>query len=434
MTRPALHLPHLLRVIALNRFFRGILQGFMLARFLTDVHRLGWSLVAAGSLLSISLLIDFVLTLLIGHQADRRSPTTLLMAGEVFSLGAGLLFLLFPDPFILGLTILSAGTGQRSNGSPGPWAPAEQAILSRQKSQGKPFRIFSLNASWGLLGMAAGALTGATRFWQEAAQPLDALRFAMSCLVVTSLVNLVLLACLRSPNLSPRSPDRKESRLLSFTEKTNLTLVVSSNLFYGLSIGLTDAMIAYWFILKFKASPDHISFLLAMSFILSGAVAWFLGQIEKKHVALFYLLLQLAGFAGLVMLPASPSIEIAGALYALRMASVRAPGGIRQALASQAVRPTRSGWAAGLHFSSLHLLQAAGPAMTGYFWEAHRTSTPLVLAAVCMAASLFLTTFLYARTVFGRDPAPRDIPGGHIHPHPVNSYETRRSEDASRRT
>jgi hypothetical protein len=424
----------LLRVISFNRFVRGILQGFMLARFLPEAHRLGWSMASAGILLSASLLIDFCLTLLIGHQSDRRSPTVLLMAGECCSSGAGLLFLLFPDPFFLGLAVLAAGAGQRSNGSPGPWAPAEQALLSRYGSRKNPFSVFSHNTSWGLWGMGAGATFGATHLWQATSHPLDTFRFAMSGLVTTSLLNLAALLYhgQEATALMP-PPVQGETGFLSKREKTNLTAMVFSTLFYGLSIGLSDAMIAYWFVLKFKATPDHISFLLALSFLLSGVVAWFLGQVKKKRVAPVYVLLQMAGLAGLAFLPSSASIEAAGAFYTLRMTSVRAPGGIRQALATQLVRPGRLGWAAGLHFSSLHLLQVAGPALTGYCWEKHRTGTPLVLAVACMAVSFLFTLFLYARTVLERTPSTEGIPDVQNHPHRVTSFETRRSEDASQR-
>lgn len=422
-------------ILAFNRFLRGILQGFMLARFLPDAHRLGWSMAFAGILLSASLLSDFCLTLLIGQQSDRRSPTILLMAGEGCSLGAGLLFLLFPDPFLLGLAVLMAGAGQRSNGSPGPWAPAEQALLSRYGSRKNPFSVFCHNTSWGLWGMGVGAGVGAIPLWQETLYPLDTFRFAMSGLVATSLLNLAVLSSHSRENPSPKPvPVQGETGFLSIREKTNLTAVVFSNLFYGLSIGLADAMIAYWFVLKFKATPDHISFLLTLSFLLSGVVAWFLGKVQKKRVAPVYGLLQMAGLAGMAFLPSSSSIEAAGALYTLRMASVRAPGGIRQALATQSVRPELSGWAAGLHFSSLHLLQMAGPALTGYFWEKHRTGTPLVLAVACMAASFLFTLFLFIRTVLEKTPSTGDIPDVQNHPHRVTSFETRRSEDASHRS
>lgn len=424
----------LLRVISFNRFVRGILQGFMLARFLPDAHRLGWSMAFAGILLSASLLTDFCLTLLIGHQSDRRSPAVLLMAGESCSLGAGLLFLLFPDPFFLGLAILMAGAGQRSNGSPGPWAPAEQAILSRYGSRKNPFSVFSHNTSWGLWGMGAGAAFGAMHLWQAPSHPLETFRFAMSGLIATSLLNLAVLSSHRREDLpSMPAPVQGETGFLSVREKTNLTAMVFSNIFYGLSIGLADAMIAYWFVLKFKATPDHISFLLALSFLFSGVVAWFLGQVKKKRVATVYVFLQMAGLAGMAFLPSSATIVAAGSLYTLRMASVRATGGIRQALATQSVRPERSGWAAGLHFASLHLLQVAGPALTGYFWEKHRTGAPLLLAVACMAASFLFTIFLYARTVLKRTPSTGDIPGVQNHPHRVTSFETRRSEDASHR-
>ncbi len=416
------------RILAANRLFRGLLQGFMLARFLPDVHAMGWSIIAAGSLLSASLLTDFALTLLVGHRSDRLSPKRILQTGEFLSLSAGILFFVHPSPFFLALSVLFAGLGQRSNGSPGPWAPAEQTLLARNASSNESYRIFSHNTFWGLAGMAAGAFAGTLE--PVSGHPLTGLRLAMGGLVLLSFLNILLLERLSEQTVRlPVQPDGSGPERLTPRERLNLSLVVSSNLFYGLSIGLVDAMIAYWFILKFRTSPDHVSFLLAVSFLLSGGVAGVLGKVPNHLKAFSYVLLQISGLAGIALLPGTSSLVIAGILYTLRIASVRAPGGLRQALVANAVRPVRAGWSAGLHFSSLHLLQAAGPLVTGYFWESHRTGTPLVLAAACMAVSLFLTTLLYVRTL-----EQQDFPDGNARRQSAGPYETRRSEDASNRT
>ncbi|KGA94226.1 major facilitator superfamily MFS_1 [Leptospirillum ferriphilum] len=417
-------------ILSANRLFRGLLQGFMLARFLPDVHALGWSIVAAGSLLSGSLLADFALTLLVGHRSDRLPPKRLLMTGEVLSVASGTLFFLHPSPFSLAVAILLAGAGQRSNGSPGPWAPAEQTILSRTSPGGETYRIFSHNTFWGLSGMAAGAFAGMEA--PAAGHPLVVLRFAMLALIFLSLVNILLL--LRLPDrpagaFSARGLE-KSGRLTS-REHWNLSLVVSSNLFYGLSIGMADAMISYWFVLKFHGSPQQISSLLALSFLASAGLARLLGNLPDRLKAFSYVLLQLSGLIGIALLPGSTSLWSAGLLTTLRIMSVRAPGGLRQALVANSVRPARSGWSAGLHFSSLHLLQAAGPLLTGYFWESHRTGTPLVLSAAFMAVSLFLTIFLYVRT---SSPEQRECPDQITPRQTRGPYERRRSENASNGT
>ena len=418
------------RILAANRLFRGLLQGFMLARLLPDVHALRWSILAAGSLLSASLLTDFALTLLVGHRSDRLSPKRILQTGELLSFLAGSLFLLHPSPFLLGFSILLAGLGQRSNGSPGPWAPAEQAILSRTAPMGGAYRIFSHNSFWGLAGMALGAFAGMRD--PVLGHPLVVIRSAMMVLICLSLLNIVLLSILPDEPAAVHSDtDPDNTGKLTPSERWNLSLVVSSNLFYGLSIGMADAMISYWFVLKFHASPEHISFLLALSFLISAGLAGLLGNIPDRFKTFFYLLLQISGLIGISLLPGASTLWAAGVLYTLRIASVRAPGGLRQALVANSVRPVRAGWSAGLHFSSLHLLQAAGPLLTGYFWESHRTSTPLVLSAACMAVSLFLTTFLYVRTV---SPEKPESPEKNAHRQTNGPFERRRSEDASKGT
>ncbi|MHB8421534.1 MAG: MFS transporter [Leptospirales bacterium] len=385
-------------VLTVNRILRGIVQGFLLARFLPDIHDLGWSTVAAGTILSGGLLFDFLLTLFIGHHSDRSDPTGILILGEFITMATGAIFLLFPSPVPLGTATFLAGLGQRSNGSPGPYAPAEQSLLLANSHNSVRFKTFTKNTGIGLLGMAAGAFLGGQSHWARIDSPMINLKSAMIALVLTSLVNILLLrrTALRPRSASPNPIRRSPANPLTQTEKRHLALLVSGNLFAGIAIGLTDPTIAYWFLLRFHTTPDHVSFLLSLSYLVSALFSFLLTfQTSATRLIRTAFIMQALALLSLVLLPITSILFFAFMLYTLRLAFVRAPGGIRQAMAGEIVHRDHAGWAASLHFSSLQGAQIAGPFLAGFFWKRHWTNAPLFLASFSTALSLILFLILY---------------------------------------
>ncbi len=395
-------------VLSVNRILRGIVQGFLLARFLPDIHNLGWSTVAAGSILSGGLLFDFLLTLAIGHRTDRSDPTSILMTGEALTLASGALFLLFPSSFLLGTATFLAGLGQRSNGSPGPYAPAEQALLIRNARTAFRFTLFSKNTAVGLFGMSAGAFLGGHSRMAGIDGPMINLKVAIVALVIISFINILLLRVpsrIRTSLPSPLPTGRRVLNPLSGPEKKHLAILVSGNLFAGIAIGLTDPTIAYWFLLRFHTSPDHVSFLLALSYLVSALFSLLLSfQTDAARLIRTAFLMQFFALLSLALLPVVPVLFFAFLLYTLRLAFVRAPGGVRQALAGEIVRQEHAGWAASLHFSSLQAAQIVGPFIAGFCWKRNWTNAPLFLATLSTALSLVLFLILY-RKALGPDRA-----------------------------
>ncbi|MHB1287232.1 MAG: MFS transporter [Leptospirales bacterium] len=386
-------------VLTANRILRGIVQGFLLARFLPDIHDLGWSTVAAGAILSGGLLFDFLLTLAIGHRSDRSDPTSILVIGETLTMASGALFLLSPSPLFLGAATFLAGLGQRSNGSPGPYAPAEQTLLLQNAPTTFRFALFSKNTAMGLLGMSLGAFLGGSSRVTGIDSPMINLKAAIIALVIISITNVILLRIssrYRTASPSPETNGRKAPRPLSGMEKKHLALMISGNLFGGIAIGLTDPTIAYWFLLRFHTSPDHVSFLLSLSYLVSALFSLLLTfQTDASRLIRTAFAMQFLALVSLAILTVTSTLFFAFMLYTLRLAFVRAPGGVRQALSGEIVRQEHSGWAASLHLSSLQAAQIAGPFIAGFFWKRHWTNAPLVLATLSTAISLSLFLILY---------------------------------------
>jgi len=394
----------LISILSANRFLRGIAQGFLIVWFLPDLHRLGWSPVYAGMALSGGLLFDFLLTLAIGRVADRRKGIPILLSGELLTMTPCLLFLWHPHPFLLWTAAALSGLGQRSNGSPGPFTPAEQTTLLGTIEIKQLFQTVSNNLSAGLLGMAIGALSGSVIPHGRDLLPAENLRGLLLLIVASSILNMALLlkaTRLEKTGRSERSAEAGHFFLLS-EEKKNLLLLGTSNAFFGLSMGMTDPSISYWFMLRFHMGPQTISLVLGISFFAAALFSALLARNQlHSHLLRATVLLQLLAVISLFLMPIPSSFEWACILFTLRFACLRGPGGIRQALAGTLVRPQHAGWAQSIHLSSLGVAAVFGPALAGLFWKKGMINTPLFLGAAFGLLSLILFLFLYRKSATG---------------------------------
>lgn len=391
MTPPERSLPALLSAC---RALRGVSQGYLLVTLLPDLHLLGQSSLLLGLFLSGALLVDFFLTAVLGLLADRLPPGRILLAGDLLGVLSPIPYLIHPGPVFLAIALLLSGAGQRSNGSPGPWAPPEQVLLSRHAvSPVRPFAPFGWTMGAGLLGMAAGALLA----WGHPLPPTLGVRGGLAGLSFLSLGSLLLILTLPDGANDPPVPRRgqpgpEESHTPPGSgERRRLTLLVLSNILGGLSLGLVDPVIATWFLLRFHGSLGGTALYLALAFGAAGLVALVLGRMPwTRALPATVILLQTVALAAAFLLPFAPSLIPAALLYGVRTAGTRAPGGIRQALALALLPPRRSGLAAGLHLSSLQAAQIAGPLLAGLLWQEGQTDAPLLAAGLLSAGSLSL--------------------------------------------
>ena len=377
------------------RGLRGVAQGYLAVAFLPALHTLGWSSLTLGGALSGGLLADFLLTLVVGAFADRLPPRRLLMAGELAGGLATLPFFLHPSPLTLVLALFLAGAGQRSNGSPGPWGPSEQILLARLPPSTAPFLHFGHTMALGLAGMGAGALLARGVI----VAPERALHMGMAGLLASSLACLFLVSRLPPeppPSPAPAGPTPQENEETPSSERRKLLLLVATNVTGGLAMGLVDPVIAYWFLVRFHPGTASIALALATAFGASAAVSLLLGRIRSTAtLPLAVLALMGISVAAGLTLPFAATVGAAGLLYAIRLSGMKAPGGIRQALALTLVHPRRKGRAAALHLSSLQAAQIAGPLLAGLLFGAGQTTAPLVAAGALAGISLGLFFLLY---------------------------------------
>lgn len=377
------------------RAARSLGQGATVASFSLYLQALGFSGAAIGTVLMAGLLFGALLTLVIGPLSDRMSRRSLLLGYEIAAALAALAAILAPDRAVLIVAATVAGFGRGANGAAGPFSPVEQAWLAREVSGEARRRAFSLNATLGFLGMAAGAaLIALPAVLGSGYDRLATYRALFALPLAGSLVALLLIARARAGAAAPpaassavpgkeRHVTRAENRLLR-----RLATVSAVN---GFAIGIVNPLIAYWFLRRFGQTPATIGPALAVSFVLAAAGSVLGGRLSRRFGAVRSVVwMRLIGLAVLVAIPFSATFLMAAALYGLRSAFNRGTAGARQVVAAGLTRPERRGLAASVQSLSGQVPRAAGPILGG--WLIHRGEfiAPFLLTAAMQALYLFL--------------------------------------------
>jgi MFS family permease len=377
------------------RAARSLGQGATVASFSLYLQALGFSGTAIGTVLMAGLLFGALLTLIIGPLSDRMSRRSLLLGYEIAAALAALAAIAAPDRAVLIVAATVAGFGRGGNGAAGPFSPVEQAWLAREVSGEARRRAFSINATLGFLGMAAGAaLIALPAVLGSGYDRVATYRALFALPLAGSLVALLLIARTRGgAAAAPAAPSGAPSNERHVTRAENRLLrrLAAVSAVNGAAIGIVNPLIAYWFLRRFGQTPATIGPALAVSFVLAAAGSVLGGRLSRRFGAVRSVVwMRLIGLAVLVAIPFSATFLAAAALYALRSACNRGTAGARQVVAAGLTRPERRGLAASVQSLSGQLPRAAGPILGG--WLIHRGEfiTPFLLTAAMQALYLFL--------------------------------------------
>jgi MFS family permease len=384
LTLTELH-PTTRRLLA-ARGVRSVAQGALVADLSLYLHALHWSGLQIGLTLTAGGLTAAVLSLIIGIASDVFKRKPFLIYNEAFTILCGLAPLTSASPWVLAIAVIFGGFGRGSNGSAGPFAPAEQAWLAEAAPPNNRGWIYSLNTATGFFGMALGALVAIfPAFWLHLLGPRLAYSPIFLIVVVGGCINLWLLSGANELRVAPEL--RRSVKTLKKTpahhfENRILYRLFQLNTVNGLSIGLTGTLIAYWFALRFHIGPGAIAPMMAVTFALTGITCIFAGRLTRRHGLVSSVLWSRSiGILLLVILPLMPWFWVAAVVYALRLAFSGASLGARQAQVVSLIRDERRGLAASVNAASFQVPQSVGPGIAGPMIAAGMFLTPFYIAA-----------------------------------------------------
>ena len=379
------------------RFIRSVGQGALIVGFALYLDRLGWSGGRIGLILGTGSLGGGLLGLLVGVTADRWGRRRFLLAFEAMLAGLSLLLVFTAKPAILFGATLLGGFGRGQAGAAGPFAPAEGAWLSETVRPQDRGVVYSVNAGLGFFGMALGALlAGAIPFlwrWFPGAVAYRAL-FVLSALGAVAVFALMA----ATPGGGPVAQTAPAPAAIRRRENRALGLLVLTNAFNGISMGLTMPLIAYWFALKFGVGPGELGPFFMVTYVLTGLASLATGILTRTLGLVGTVIVGRGlGVGLLAILPLLPTFGLASVAYVVRSAAGRGTIGARQALAIGLVGDDRRGLAVSLNLASMILPSTVGPVIAGYLLQGGHLALPFFLGAGLQLIYLALYAALFRR-------------------------------------
>ncbi len=374
------------------RAARSLGQGALVVDFALYLHALHWTAVAIGALYSGSLLLGGLATLLVGPASDRYGARRFLLVYEGVQAGAAVLALASSNTLLLSIAAILGAFGRGANGGAGPFAPAEQAWLSRVLPQESWGQVLPVNTAIGLVGMGLGAAIAALPAWLTPAMP-EAVGYR-------SLFVLVLLGALASQWLlfsaqEPRAPvqalQTDANTAVEPLRWRPLLAFGAINSLNGLGIGLIGPLMAYWMHLRFHAGPALIGPGMAIAFLVAAASSlWSIRLNARFGMVGAVVRLRLLGLLMLLAIPFAPNFFLAMLAYIFRSAMNQGSIGSRQALFLGIVSQRHRGLAATINSLSIQAPRAIGPVVAGLFFAAGYLTWPFYLGAGLQALYLLL--------------------------------------------
>ena len=410
--KPDLSLTRNVRLLLAARAIRSVGQGVTVASFTLYLHELGYRGTAIGTVLMAGLSFGVLMTLIVGPLSDRRGRRGLLLIYEAAAALAALAAMISTNEAVLIVAATVAGFGRGANGAAGPFAPVEQAWLARELDGAARNRAFSLNATFGFLGMAAGsALVALPAAFGHGFTDLASYRLLFAVPLGGSLAAMALLAMAREqasvPVVTTADGARNADALLTRAENRQLRRLAFTNAINGFAIGTIGPLMAYWFARRFGESAEWIGPALAASFLFAAVGSVFGGMLSARIGAVNSVVrMRVVGLAALAAVPLAPLFGEAAALYAVRAAFNQGTAGARQSVAAGLTRPERRGLAASVQTLSLQIPRAIGPVLGGWLIHAGLFATPFLIATALQALYLYLYRHFFGSTDTGTGGAP----------------------------
>jgi MFS family permease len=356
------------------------LLGVVLAVYLS---RTGFSATAIGFVLAAGLAGSAAATATTSRFGERFGRRRVLVGTALLSSlgGIGLAYVHSPSALIsLAFVCMLNGMGTDRSAA----FAVEQAVIpglvaDQRRTWTLSWYNVVLDAS-GAVGALAGALPIALQKWIGIGI-LPAYRWVFLCYTVLNLVSAFLYLFLDSQVES--QPAASHLELNRVTPQTKRIVWRISALFALDSAGggfLADALLAYWFFLRFGVNEKQLGLLFFVVRVLNAlshlGAAWLAKRIGLVHTMVFT---HLPSSLFLLFVPLAPRFEIAAVLFLLREALVEMDVPTRQSYVAALVQPHERIYAS----SITNLARTGGWAVTasvaGVLMQHVAFSAPLIL-------------------------------------------------------
>ena len=339
----------------------------------------GLSATQIGLVFTATLVEDALFTAVLASLAERLGPRRVLVVSSLLLSVGGACLALAETPALVAVVAI-LGTLSPSGQEAGPFTALEQALLPDAVPPDRRTRAFAWYSVFGFLPAALGALAaGGWRRWARGAgwAPVDADRWLLWLFAASGLLLALLYSRLPGRVTAPSGSafGLHRSRRVVF-ELAGLQAVDS------LAGGfIVQALLVYWFHLRFGVGPEELGPLFFGTNVLS-ALSFFVAARAAERFGLLRTMVfsHLPSNVLLLLVPLAGSFPVAAALLLARHLLSQMDVPTRQAYTMALVAPDERAAAAGFTTSARGMAQAVAPAFTGHALASAATGLPFFLA------------------------------------------------------
>jgi MFS family permease len=366
------------RLLFATRFIRLFAYGSLSVVLVFYLVGIGLSDAQTGTLLTLTLVGDTVVSLFLTTRADRIGRRPMLIVGAALMVAAGLVFAATRSLWLLVLAG-TIGVISPSGNEVGPFLPIEQAALSHIVSARARTEVFAWYTLVGSLATAFGALAGGflTRLLQNAGMtPVSSYRGVIVLYAVLGAGLVALFSRLSNTAEVAVPPDLQAPRGtfadLSGLDRSRAVVVKLSALFALDSFGggfVIQSLAAYWFSLRFGVKPEMLGAIFFAANILAGISALLASRLAARiGLVRTMVVTHLPSNVLLILVPLMPTLPLAVLLLLIRFSISQMDVPTRQSYIMAVVSPQERSAAAGITGVARTTGAAFSPVLAGFMF------------------------------------------------------------------
>jgi len=359
-------------LLFLTRFTRLFSYGALSVVLVVYLTGLGLSASQTGTLLTLTLLGDTVVSLLLTTQADRIGRRRMLIVGAILMAAAGLSFACTSN-FLFLVVAGTVGVISPSGNEVGPFVSIEQAALSQVIPAREITAVFAWYTLTGAMATAAGSLFAG--LFTQALQSTVATPVGSERGIIFVYAALGLLLTLLFSRLSAAAEVDRHAGT-GTTAKTALGIGSSravvlrlAGLFALDAFGggfVVQSFAAYWFYLRFGVNPATLGGIFFGANVLAGFSALAASRIASRFGLIKTMVFtHLPSNILLILVPLMPNLALATLVLLLRFSISQMDVPTRQSYTMAIVHPAERSAAAGITGVARTIGAAIAPVFAG---------------------------------------------------------------------
>jgi MFS family permease len=341
-----------IRLLFATRIVRMFSYGLLAVILALYLEQAGLSTAQIGLLLTLTLLGDALISLGITTRADRAGRKRMLLVGAALMIFAGILFAATRNFFLL-LLAATIGVISPSGNEVGPFLAIEQSSLAQTLPGEKRTQVFAWYQLAGSLATALGSLTGgglAQLLQNGGAAPLASYRVIILVYAALGIVLAGLFGFLSQVVEAPAGANALVNKL-GLGKSSRIVLKLSALFSLDAFAGgfVVQAIVAYWFHLRYGVNPGVLGAIFFGANIFAGlsalSAAWIARKIGLLNTMVFT---HVPSNILLILVPLMPNLSLAITMLLLRFSISQMDVPTRQSYTLSVVSPEERSAAAGV--------------------------------------------------------------------------------------